>query len=558
MEKELTKIYDEAYGDLAKKWDSYMKEFEPKLKQAYDDLQKAIASGDKGEIQHMKNRYVGLAKEVTVSNQRFQEVAEDMAQRISHVNETALAYVNGKMPEIYALNYNAFGNEKIAGYSFSLVNENAVKELATIDKLLLPYKQLDKAKDVAWNVKAINSQMMQGILIGESIPDLAQRLLNVTTMDEASAIRNARTMTTSAENKGRQDSYEKAQSDGVVMVREWIATGDDRTRDWHRDLDGVEVGVDEPWTNTLPDGTEDSLMYPGDPDGDPANIYNCRCAMRVHVKGFNWNKAQEEESEEAEVAENLTPTLQGLSKPERPSRSDFDDMDDFYEARENYKKEKEEYNAKIDEWVIKSLPSEMEQGVFSKWCDEHDVKIYGDISSVDGRALTAYTERMDKLFRDFPEVKDYRKLFDIPDEFKQYEFGFERTLDFIAEANHGFTFGSAGTDMVDLLKQQADAVASGFRTIGDGTINQLFDHEFGHNVYNWMQHLEDRSDAGFQRRMELRDDLIKSLYGKDGSSEYSTTNPDELFAEAFSAWYGGEKTDFANAMGDFLKRWDAI
>lgn len=290
MEKKLTKIYDEAYGDLAKKWDSYMKEFEPKLKQAYDDLQKAIASGDKGEIQHMKNRYVGLAKEVTVSNQRFQEVAEDMAQRISHVNETALAYVNGKMPEIYALNYNAFRNEKIAGYSFSLVNENAVKELATTDKLLLPFKQLDKAKDVAWNVKAINSQMMQGILIGESIPDLAQRLLNVTNMDLNSAIRNARTMTTSAENKGRQDSYEKAQSDGVVMVREWIATGDERTRDWHRDLDGVEVGVDEPWTNTLPDGTEDSLMYPGDPDGDPANIYNCRCAMRVHVKGFDWSK----------------------------------------------------------------------------------------------------------------------------------------------------------------------------------------------------------------------------------------------------------------------------
>jgi hypothetical protein len=183
------------------------------------------------------------------------------------------------------------------------VNENAIKELATTDKLLLPFKQLDKAKDVAWNVKAINSQMMQGILIGESIPDLAQRLLNVTNMDEASAIRNARTMTTSAENKGRQDSYEKAQSDGVVMVREWIATGDDRTRDWHRDLDGVEVGVDEPWTNTLPDGTEDSLMYPGDPDGDPANIYNCRCAMRVHVKGFDWNKSQEEESEEVEAVE---------------------------------------------------------------------------------------------------------------------------------------------------------------------------------------------------------------------------------------------------------------
>jgi uncharacterized protein with gpF-like domain len=100
-------------------------------------------------------------------------------------------------------------------------------------------------------------------------------------MDKKSAIRNARTMTTAAENKGRQDSFKKAQDDGVIMGREWVATSDDRTREWHSELDGVIVGVDEPWENEYGE-----IMYPGDPDADPANVYNCRCSIRAHVVGF--------------------------------------------------------------------------------------------------------------------------------------------------------------------------------------------------------------------------------------------------------------------------------
>ena len=118
---------------------------------------------------------------------------------------------------------------------------------------------------------------------------------NVTDMNKKSAIRNARTMVTGAENKGRQDSFKKAQDDGVIMEREWIAAHDDRTRAWHADLDGVRVGVDEPWENDY-----GKIMFPGDPTADPANVYNCRCSIRAHVKGFRWNqKSQESEEKES-------------------------------------------------------------------------------------------------------------------------------------------------------------------------------------------------------------------------------------------------------------------
>lgn len=285
MEKKVSKIYKEAYNDISKDWLKFMDSHAPKLQKAYDALQEAIKSGDKKAINAAKEHYEHTAMNITVNNKRFRGMVDDTAAKISHTNEVALAYINDQVPSIYTINYNAFGNERIKGYSFSLVNEQAVKNLAKSDKLLLPKKTLDIPKDMRWNKKLINSQLIQGILQGESIPKLADRLGNVTDMNRVAAIRNARTMTTSAENKGRQDSYIKATEDGVILKRIWVATKDERTRAWHTELDGVEVDIDEPWENEYGE-----IMYPADPTADPCNVYNCRCAMRVDVRGFKWEK----------------------------------------------------------------------------------------------------------------------------------------------------------------------------------------------------------------------------------------------------------------------------
>lgn len=284
MIRKIDRIYRTSYNEVSAKWNKYMESHEPKLQNAYNDLHNAILKGDRDEIYAARQAYERIAMNITVNNERFQAMANETASKLSHINEVALNYVNDQIPGIYTINYNAFGKERIKGYSFSLVNEQAIKNLAITNKMLLPLKKIDIPKDIAWNKKLINSQMMQGILQGESIPEIAKRLQNVSNMDKASAVRNARTMTTSAENKGRQDSYKKAQSDGIDMVRVWVATHDERTRAWHADLDGVEVNVDEPWDNDY-----GQIMYPGDPSADPCNVYNCRCAMKVKIKGFKKN-----------------------------------------------------------------------------------------------------------------------------------------------------------------------------------------------------------------------------------------------------------------------------
>ena len=283
MEQRLSAIYSRAGKEIGERWKEYLVESQTEI----DELQKAYELAKKGgdvkEIRKAGKKLASAKRERTLMDKRFKDLTEATAAQLANVNKTALAYVNGQLPEVYSINYNALEQSVygVGGYSFALVDADTVKNLATTDKSLLPFKEFDEKKDIRWNVKKMNAEVLQGILQGEPMDKIASRLSKVTGMNETAAIRNARTMVTGAENKGRQDSYKRAEKDGIVMKREWLATNDSRTRHWHAELDGVEVGVDEPWHNEFGD-----IMFPGDPYADPANTYNCRCSMAAKVIGF--------------------------------------------------------------------------------------------------------------------------------------------------------------------------------------------------------------------------------------------------------------------------------
>ena len=173
-------------------------------------------------------------------------------------------------------NLDYFSKEDVI--SFTLLDAHTVDRLRREGDVKLPYKKVNIPKDERWNTKLMASKLLQGILAGDSIPDIAKSLLSVVGYNAASAVRNARTMVTGAENLGRLDSYDDLAEQGVIQKKVWIATADDRTRESHLELDGEEVDIDQPFSN--------GLMYPADPSGDPAEVYNCRCSMRDHIIGF--------------------------------------------------------------------------------------------------------------------------------------------------------------------------------------------------------------------------------------------------------------------------------
>lgn len=274
MERRLSAIYSRAEKEIQKTADEYFSKF---AKQ--DEAKRKLL--EQGKI--TEEEYTKWRKGKVMYGKRFTEMKEQCAKQLLNVNQTAIAYVNGELPEVYALNYNALESavDGVGGYSFTLVDTDTVRNLAVTDTSLLPYKEIDPAKDIPWNMKKINAETLQGILQGESMDKIAKRMMNVQEMNKTQAIRSARTIVTGAENKGRQDSYKRAEEDGIVVKREWISTNDSRTRHWHAELDGVEVDIDEPWVNEFGE-----IMFPGDPSADPANTYNCRCSMAAKVIGF--------------------------------------------------------------------------------------------------------------------------------------------------------------------------------------------------------------------------------------------------------------------------------
>lgn len=276
MERHIEEIYEQATKEITEKWNAYMDRAEKRLA----DLYAAYASAPDDKKQAALEKYQKALENVTYKNEWYRDMVAETTTRLTEVNKIAVAYINGEMPEIYKVNYDQIDPDAlIPGIKYTMADEHTVRNL--IKNGLIPQKEVDEEKDAWWNTKQIGSSVLQGILQGESIPNIAKRILPIVDNNKASAVRNARTMTTAAENRGRLDRYNDYESKGLMMKKVWIATGDKRTRDWHLSLDGEEVDKDEPFI----DGLGNELQFPGDPDAKPITVWNCRCSMRSHITG---------------------------------------------------------------------------------------------------------------------------------------------------------------------------------------------------------------------------------------------------------------------------------
>lgn len=272
----LKAIYAQSEKELTEKVNSFFANFE-KL----DAQKKALVEAGKLS----ESAYKAWRRNKILMAEKYMDLRDTIADTMRHSNELAASYINHELAPVYAHNFNQVGKNverQVKGYSFDLVNPETVRNLATSKKTLLPYKFVNGRRDVRWNTKRINSQILQGILQGESAQQMANRLMkNILNMNKESALRNARTAVTSAQNKGRLDAMEQLEDDGIIMGKEWIATQDERTREAHEELDRVVVPYNEPFENSI-----GRIMYPGDPNASPANTYNCRCSLAEVVLGF--------------------------------------------------------------------------------------------------------------------------------------------------------------------------------------------------------------------------------------------------------------------------------
>ena len=268
--KQLHKVYEQAAKDLQDKLADFAKKH--KAKQA--EMLKKLESGEITQA-----AYTAWMKGQVFIGKQWQDKVDLAIKTVEKANEEAALLIRANKLDVFAENYNftAYGLERqLKGVvSFNLYNGKSVARLLKKKPKMLPEWKIDEKKDYRWNRKKVETSITQGIIQGESIDRITDRLVDTLCTSNDSKMRTfARTAMTGAQNAGRMAQMEDAEDMGIKVKKRWVATLDSRTRDLHQELDGQEVPIDEPFKV---DGYE--IDYPGDPTADPEMVYNCRCSM---------------------------------------------------------------------------------------------------------------------------------------------------------------------------------------------------------------------------------------------------------------------------------------
>ena len=281
MEKRIAKVYADTLAEAKAKLSAVLAEFREL------DEKKAQAVAD-GKLS--KKAYTAWRQELLGKEKHLRDMIDVLTEDFTNADKIAMKIVSGEAKDVYALNanYAAYDIEKKANVnlSWTLYDHSTVERLIREEPNLLPLPSVDVPVDKRWNQKHITAAINRGILLGDPIQDIAKRLVTVASMDLNAAVRSARTATTAAECAGRIDTYKYAQSIGIELEQEWLATLDGRTRHEHRLLDGQRVAVGEAFHVG---GA--SIRYPGDPQAPGYLIYNCRCTLVSAVKGIDQSDA---------------------------------------------------------------------------------------------------------------------------------------------------------------------------------------------------------------------------------------------------------------------------
>lgn len=287
LERRIATLYREAGKELQATIDAYFEQFKKR-----DEEMKALIGTVQNGKKWTEADYNQWRLNQIGRGERYQAMRDKVAQRATDANAVAVSYTNDATPGIYSLNrnYAAYTIERVTGnIGFDLWDEQTVKRLMVEQPDLMPYYPKDRALkrsiDLAYGKKQITASVTSSILQGKSIKHMADDLQKrITTMSRDSAIRTARTAVTGAQNAGRMDSYAAAEKMGIKLKKEWLATLDARTRHSHAMLDGEQVAQDKKFSN--------GCRFPGDPQGPPWEIYNCRCTLIAAVEGVDTASAQ--------------------------------------------------------------------------------------------------------------------------------------------------------------------------------------------------------------------------------------------------------------------------
>lgn len=549
IEKQIYDSYEEAYNGLTDIIKEYFAKFADR-----DASEKARL--DAGEITEEQYRQWRLAQ--IGRGKRFEALRDKVAERMTNANAAAVAYVNDATPGIYSLNRNfaAYTIEQVTGdVGFDLWDEQTVKRLIVEQPELMPYyppkRALKRGIDLAWGKKQITASVTSAILQGKSIKHMADDLQSrIVTMNRDSAIRTARTAVTGAQNAGRMDSYFAAEKMGIKCRKEWMATLDGRTRHSHAMLDGEVVDNDKKFSN--------GCRFPGDPQGRPEEIYNCRCTLVSVIEGIETSKGQRRarnpETGQNELIENMTYAewagwKKRVKKPNFAPAGTIDEAEKYAEMFvESYKSK---YTGKVDYRGIDIAHANEMNRALTEVLGEYEV-------DYKLRNITPFNTR-EKRFKDTTAEAAYQ--WGTGDLFfnKKYLKNAKAMADHIKEYTDLLNQVLPNIDvaMEQTKKKTGIAAELQMRYLKalkkTGRTNVSKPDAYGSMVHELGHYLDDRL---FTKAVKESGFNMASSFSKyaENVSAYATSNRQEYVAESFTAYWFGETSELDPELVEIFER----
>ena len=279
VERRLSSVYRQAQRDI----DDKLKDWQERHKKRDARYRQMVAAGKMS-----KEDYRAWLRGQVFQEKQWQARRDEIDNILLNADRAAQNIVNEGKLGVFAANANYMGyaleRDSNIDTGFVLYSEGTVARLIEDDPQILPKPAPGVQKDLAFPYynKLMSSAITQGIVQGETISEIAGRVARTTGESSyKSAMRNARTAYTGAQNAGRIEGLHQAQRLGIKVKKKWLAILDSRTRDTHRDLDGQIQEVDDPF---VVDG--DEFKFPGDPTAKPALTYNCRCTLTYEYPDY--------------------------------------------------------------------------------------------------------------------------------------------------------------------------------------------------------------------------------------------------------------------------------
>lgn len=537
LEKRIKRVYKQAAGEVQKKLDDFIKRH--KAKNA-----RMLQMVDAGQISEQD--YKRWLQGQIFQGRQWKRKLKDITEVYVGADEKARDIVGKTTKNVFmeAANYSAYEIEKntSGAIAFNVYDAKTVERLLKDDPKMLPEWKIDEPKDYIWNEKRVRNAVTQGIIQGESIAEVGNRLTTELSTSNAKKMNMfARTAVNGAQNAGRMDRLYEAEKKGIDVRRKWLATLDGRTRDTHRALDGQVQKTKDPFTI---DGM--SIRFPGDPTAPARLVYNCRCTLVYVYPKYQHLQHDHERRDQLNDRniENMT-YYQWVGLKERSKRTDTNKQVDNVEFGGLFPSE----SKKIAEHTINQLEK------------EYPLKQRFDFVG-DGRISRGIDQDMD-----FMDIKE-SNIKGVSGEGGKYlapgnniSPNKMQRIEIFKEDVSTQSLKSEFDDMYKLRKSfDENPILANALFNSSYTLEGSLTHEYGHALaenYGFFAHVTKEGTefnqwlTGF---MKAHPTEVLSV------SRYATTNVGELFAEAFVTSFDDEHKDTMayktaeKIMAEFKKR----